>query len=132
MTSLTTLLFGSDAEPGDTLETLRGRLRPAVPTDLPVPHALGDLPVELAVAILDLLQMPLGRIALAAWDRHERVRAACERTARKPRRRERFPLEPLPDGLVLRVAFGQDLDRDLAAEHRVGGAVDIAHAAASD
>ena len=46
--------------------------------------------------------------------------------------RQRLPCEPLTDRLVLRVAIGENLDRHDAAEHRVGGGVDIAHATVPD
>ena len=45
---------------------------------------------------------------------------------------ERLACEALADGLVASVAIGQDLDRHDTAQHRIGGAVDVAHAAAPD
>ena len=54
------------------------------------------------------------------------------RLAGEPRRGERLPCEPLPHRAVLRVPIRQDLDRDVAAQDRVGRAVDIAHATAPD
>ena len=46
--------------------------------------------------------------------------------------RERLARETLAAGLVLDVTIGQDLDRHDSAEHRIGGAIDVAHAAAPD
>ena len=43
--------------------------------------------------------------------------------------RARFALEPLPANRVARELRGQDLDRDVAHETRVVGAIDLAHAA---
>jgi hypothetical protein len=54
------------------------------------------------------------------------------RLAREPRGRERLAHEATANRLVLRVALGEDLDGDGAAERRVGGAVDVAHAAVAD
>jgi len=46
--------------------------------------------------------------------------------------RESLARKALANGLVAGVAIGQDLDRHDTAEHRIGGAVDVAHAAAPD
>src|SRR5205823_14985853 len=59
-------------------------------------------------------------------DRH-RVRLAGE-----PRRGECLSCEPLTYRAVLRVPVGEDLDRDVAPQIRVGRAVDIAHSTAPD
>ena len=52
--------------------------------------------------------------------------------AREAGGRERLALEPLPQPVVLRVALCQHLDRHVATELLVGGAEDLAHAAAPD
>ena len=54
------------------------------------------------------------------------------RLAGEPGGRECLAGEALAHGFVLRKALGQDLDRDDTAEHRIGRAVDVAHAAAPD
>jgi hypothetical protein len=82
-TSLTSLLFGT----GDARTTLRQRLGPLL-VDLPVGSLAADLSTEIATAVTDLLDMPLGQLALDAWEKHQRVRWACEQTRRQPRRRE--------------------------------------------
>ena len=52
--------------------------------------------------------------------------------AREASGRERLALEALPQPVVLRIALGQHLDRDVTTELLVGGAEDLAHAAAPD
>ena len=44
----------------------------------------------------------------------------------------RFPLEPGEPVRISREGVGEDLQRDVAAELRVGGAIDLAHAAYAD
>ena len=43
-----------------------------------------------------------------------------------------FPGEALDDGWIVRVAIGQNLQRDIAVEPQVVGAVDFAHATRSE
>lgn len=45
-------------------------------------------PAELAISISSLLAMPVGNLAIMAWDQQRRVRAACEQTRQHPGRRE--------------------------------------------
>ena len=54
------------------------------------------------------------------------------RTTGEAGRGERLSGEPLADTRVLRMAVGEDLDGDDAAQQLVGRAVDLAHAAAPD
>ena len=51
---------------------------------------------------------------------------------RQRRHRLRLALEPRERGRILRQPFGQDLDRDVAIQLRVAGAVDLAHAARAE
>ena len=44
----------------------------------------------------------------------------------------RFPLKPSEPIRVRGEGVGEDLQRDVAAELRVGGAIDLAHAAFAD
>jgi len=82
-TSLISLLFGTD----DAKAALPRRLGPLL-VDLPAGSVAADLATEIATAVTDLLDMPLGRLALEAWAKHRRVRWACEQTRKQPRRRE--------------------------------------------
>ena len=66
-------------------------------------------------------------LVLADVEDRDRVRRV-----REPRRRQRLAREAPADRLVVRVVLGQHLDRDVAAELGVLGAVDLAHAAARD
>jgi hypothetical protein len=87
MTSLTSLLFGTrDAKP-----VLQQRLGPLL-LELPLASLAMDMRTEIATALDDLLDMPVGQLALDGWAKRQRVHAACERTRRQPRRREVVPL----------------------------------------
>ncbi len=50
----------------------------------------------------------------------------------EPRRREGLACEAAPHGVVARVALGEQLDGDGAAEDRVGRAIDLAHPSERD
>ena len=54
------------------------------------------------------------------------------RLARQPRGRQRLPREPLAHLVLAREALGEELHRDVAAEHLVERPEDLAHAAAAD
>src|SRR5919106_1313145 len=54
------------------------------------------------------------------------------RLSGEPGRRERLPLEPAPEALIVRKALVEELDRHLAPELAVAGEIDLAHAAVPD
>jgi hypothetical protein len=84
VTSLRELLFAGAEAPQRSLRVpLQGLL-----DRVPDVAGVGDLPGQATAAILALLAMPLGNVALTAWAAHARVRAACEQTAREPGSRQ--------------------------------------------
>jgi hypothetical protein len=85
MTPLSTLLF-DDGQ--DTQQALRPLLPDLLDQRLPVADGLEDLPAQVTAAITDLLTMPIGNLALAAWEKHARVRIACEQTSQQPQSRQ--------------------------------------------
>lgn len=75
MTPVLQLLFGGDGA--------RSALRSLLPPLPPVP-GVDDLPDQVTDALVGLLAVPVGNVALGAWARHRQVQAACEATARRP------------------------------------------------
>jgi hypothetical protein len=66
---------------------LRQRLE-ALLTSSPVASLATDVGDDTAGALAELLDMPVGNLAVGAWQKHRRVRAACEQTRRRPRSRQ--------------------------------------------
>jgi len=83
MTTVTQLLFGT-AEQG--VQTLGARAGPLTTMLRGAPGAVA--PADVATAITDLLDVPLGNLAFAAWDQQRRIRAALDETRRQPGSRQ--------------------------------------------
>ena len=85
MTTLAALLYGDDAQATHSLTSQAPSL-----LAMSRASALGVVlpPVEIATAISKLLAMPVGNVALVAWDQQRRVRAARQQTRRHPGSRE--------------------------------------------
>lgn len=84
MTTVTQLLFGT-VEQG--IKTLDARAGPLTAMLRGAP-GVAVAPADVATAITDLLDVPLGNLALAAWDQQRRVRAALDETRRQPGSRQ--------------------------------------------
>ena len=81
MMTLASLLYGDDQQAATRLSAQA----PTLLTDRRT-AGLGVVvpPTDVAAAIADLLTMPVGNLALVAWQRQHAVRAACETTRAQP------------------------------------------------
>ena len=82
MTTVTELLYDKPEKAAPDLRKKLARLGVVVP---PATLAMSPkLPERIADAIASILRMPVGDLILTAWDKHQLVRQACQRTSRSP------------------------------------------------